>query len=1047
MVTSIDVTEALQLALQRADESRENAKFADAVMHYSRALDYISRIPIDSFDKLNDLRYPAILFRAQCFHGLRMFEQAIEDFSWVTEILSQEGLTRDEGHERAYAMATMNIGSCFLALSCLPEAQEKFEETEAILSEGALKGLQDLAPERASLAAYQAKCYRALRSIEAAESHYRKSVAILEKAVAEGWDDSSNNRATVYMNMGNFLHELGRNREALASYKDAVRAHELNGLEGLEQAARIMLNRAICLTSMRELVEAEKTFQDAHAFFWGENLGERGRLNFERIMLAMNRGICFFDLEKISEAESSYIEAIQLIDLEDKASHPELTESRALILTNLANCYLYREDFGQAAKLVEAAYETLSSPELRARVDLDPIRLKILVVGSQILDSWSDPGEWIRRASRESIRATMELAPEVASPWTEMRENFAQIHRNWLAWCLSCPRRHHMIPEVISAVQGREMVSSFTEQISALGDHDSSTPLQQYLALRREFRRVIAQMHRLTGMDLNTNPANGGRVAEFNGVPSESQSLLFHLSETCEKAREGLQKLKLKTAREQGLESLLADHKPLSTEQIKGFLRPSEIVLLAFQHEGKYFALLIFQDSEPELVPLPGFHLFKENQFSFGVGTRDGLRSLRSVVSPERSPHSAQTDAAVSHCAWDDAERFFCDNFWRLLEDKLIDGGDLIVVTSGEFHNIAFELAKPKKLRMLTRLPGISFLALTRGFYGRSHSNGAGVSRNTDASILIDQSAKDIPLATSEGQLAARLWQASGSVPDFPTSWPKSALGSRFLHVTGHGKLDLGLANSRHAVIVNEGASVGELELTQTIPPGEALINTCVAGQSFDNPLDGVPTGIVPALIRNGTHAVIASVFPLPDTWALLAGLILTDLRCTSDRGLPFLLELARSRLIDGGWRDRVSDAFSEALISTLSEPRYGPDKKPDGQLQQRASLFACIKSDLRFARTGDFTRSRQRLEDRFAEEADQNWWLDHNPELIDNLLAAPKNAQQTLESAIREAVQFAQENGTPRIPEVDTVRYGWTLFGDPNPAEGNIDERAQTAS
>ncbi len=177
----------------------------------------------------------------------------------------------------------------------------------------------------------------------------------------------------------------------------------------------------------------------------------------------------------------------------------------------------------------------------------------------------------------------------------------------------------------------------------------------------------------------------------------------------------------------------------------------------------------------------------------------------------------------------------------------------------------------------------------------------------------------------------------------------------------------------------------------------------------------------------------MASLFPLPDTWALLAGLILTDLRTTSKGELPDLLEVARARLVKGGWPDRVSSAFVEALISVLAEPRYMPGVMPDKKYEKHASLLELVRSDLAEIEAGEPDRSRQRLTDRISEELSHNWWLEHDPELVDKLLGAPEDAKQTLENAILSAVEHAQEFGAPDIPEVHTVRYGWTLFGDPN--------------
>jgi hypothetical protein len=369
------------------------------------------------------------------------------------------------------------------------------------------------------------------------------------------------------------------------------------------------------------------------------------------------------------------------------------------------------------------------------------------------------------------------------------------------------------------------------------------------------------------------------------------------------------------------------------------------------------------------------------------------------------------------------------------LDGALIEDGTLLIACSGDLHNLSLEPGKPDCISIMTRLPGLAYFGLSRGLYGGNPSATNCGKRSGKISILADSNASDIPLASKEGELAAKLWDQVGNNVDFPSSWPD---GDRiyfdFLHVAGHGMLEDGVGGSKHSVILRGREIIGEPEIQNAPIVQEAFVNICVAGQSHDNPLNGNPSGIIPGFLRRGTKWIVASLLPLPDTWALLGGLIIADLRSTSEDELPVLLEGAKTRLINGGWPDRVSQAFSDALIAVLTQPRFGPDRKPNGELEQHASLLACITSDLRFVGVGDPDRSRSRLEDRFSEEATYNWWLEHDSQLIEKLLASPECAMLILEATIRDAVTFAKNNGTPRLPEIDMVRYGWALFGDPNP-------------
>lgn len=968
---------------------------------------------------------------------------SIEAFKRGDALLSGEVLGPLDGLDYTRALFSLNIGGALLQSGNTPDGIVAFEKAWAILFEERFSNQDEFDRDRASLAMNLGIAFRLEGRLTRSIKTFEIAQEIYDTSSIAGLEEHDGGRARLLMNLGAAYDELGRQAVAIDCYK---RAQELFDGPSLVNQTRLDGDRAMTAWNLGnaydesgQTLNAFQSYLLAIDLYEGPSLVDRSELDEDRVGLCINLGVTFFYAGMIEKSVSAFSNAQNLLETGDLSTRRDLDFQRADLARNLGKSLAKANKKQASISSFQNSQEFYDRDSLARRGDLDFRRMQLLLDVSELglISMLEHADSWLRDASSRAADLVRDLPPEDVLPWSGMRSDFGLLHSNLLSWCLEDASRFEMIPEVLSAVQGRELAASIAEQLAAAEGLDPDGPLARFIDARAELRKMLERMHRMAGTGMGGNGL-GGRMMTPGGFSDGPNPALEQLSKEYEERRRGLQLLREEAAKEPGFAALGAAQEAIRLETLQAVLDADEQLLLLFSHGESGHALLIGPEGAPEHLALPDMPAMVQ-QYKRLEKTLIGRGAVRRNMSAEPEADDVERLSDAEYASfWSGQDAVLKRSLWDPLADKLVQGGTLLVASAGDLHNLSLEPGKPAGIGLMTRLPGLAFFALSRGLYGNTLTTAPA---EAGVAILADDEARDIPLVRREGELAARFWQEAGAAPDYPTDWPGGAERPlRFLHVAGHGTLQPGLVGSKHSVILQGNTRIGEPEILRAPRVREVLINICVAGQSHDNPLDGNPAGIVPGFLRRDSDWVVASLLVLPDTWALLAGLILTNLRSTSDKELPELLEIVRLRLVQGGWPDRVSRAFSEALISALSEPRYGSSKDADGQVQQRASLLACANSDLRFARAGYPTRSRRRLEDRFAEEADQNWWMEHNPELIDNLLAVPDNAQQTLECALREAIQFAQENGTPRIPEVDTVRYGWTLFGDLNPAGEKTD-------
>ena len=99
----------------------------------------------------------------------------------------------------------------------------------------------------------------------------------------------------------------------------------------------------------------------------------------------------------------------------------------------------------------------------------------------------------------------------------------------------------------------------------------------------------------------------------------------------------------------------------------------------------------------------------------------------------------------------------------------------------------------------------------------------------------------------------------------------------------------------------------------------EVFANICLGGQNFDNPLDGTPQGIAISFLKHHCRFFVASLPPGPDNWACLMGLLISDLKTSTNLDLGEALTQAKHQLVEGGWSTRVRDAFGAAITNEVA--------------------------------------------------------------------------------------------------------------------------------
>ena len=327
----------------------------------------------------------------------------------------------------------------------------------------------------------------------------------------------------------------------------------------------------------------------------------------------------------------------------------------------------------------------------------------------------------------------------------------------------------------------------------------------------------------------------------------------------------------------------------------------------------------------------------------------------------------------------------------------------------------------------MSRMPGLAIFANIRGLLGSVTEDTQLRAESLSAAVLADDTAADIPLAGIEGRLVADLCASTGAQVEYPSSYPLNRDPVGYLHVSSHGVRETRLLGSRRSSILMGRVPIDEGDVIAAPLAKEAFINVCIGGQCHDSPLDGNPTGLVSGFLRRGSHWVGASLLSIPDDWACLFGLIVADLKFSLDCSLPEALDRAREMLVDGGWSTRVSEAFSKALVESSGKrrplPEFGNQMMGGSLIDELTEVLLQISETKGRMKTTAF----EGISSRSA-----FWWLAGRLPLFEAMVANPQNLPSLTAQGITDAVRRAALSGPPKLVDLDTVRYGVTLLGDP---------------
>jgi len=209
------------------------------------------------------------------------------------------------------------------------------------------------------------------------------------------------------------------------------------------------------------------------------------------------------------------------------------------------------------------------------------------------------------------------------------------------------------------------------------------------------------------------------------------------------------------------------------------------------------------------------------------------------------------------------------------------------------------------------------------------------------------------------------------------------------------------------------------------------LMNLCVGGQSYDDLLDGDPTGLIAAWMRHGAHTVVAALPPVPDGLGALFGTIVTLLM--TDPNAPMsLAEAARlaARILgeDPGLASPQLAARLAPLLPRLTAP----------------VVVEAIEMGLKLRQSGpEALAATMAIKDLLDARPATLWWLPDAACTVLRTLPRSGGHVPCAEDIIAALAPFVPEpihDGLravfpdPTINPVaaQTIRYGYAVFGDP---------------
>lgn len=340
---------------------------------------------------------------------------------------------------------------------------------------------------------------------------------------------------------------------------------------------------------------------------------------------------------------------------------------------------------------------------------------------------------------------------------------------------------------------------------------------------------------------------------------------------------------------------------------------------------------------------------------------------------------------------------------------------------------------------------GVTAVAADTGASIRVHTDAVSAPSPRAVSVLSNPASTDIPFAALEHKLVARIWAEHAArlgqqggvdlqvLEGHAYPW-EPELAVRLVHMGCHGTVatpkgmtprPLAMLPMRRSTTPDGEIApyVGEREVLSGPRALEVLKTLCVAGMGYDDLLDGDPTGLSTAWLRNGTHSVGASLPPVPDRRGCYFGVVTTLLMTDPEAPLPLAEAMLLARRIVGE-APSLAPAGLQAHLRDLAAE----------------TLQARIKDALAIA-NGDYLLTM--LGTLVDTRTDLFWWLPAaqaaRQAVIGALIALIPADRATLPAvdAIADLLQTHLPQDLLPDPQHDpaeagSIRYGMTLFGDP---------------
>jgi tetratricopeptide (TPR) repeat protein len=464
--------------------------------------------------------------------------------------------------------------------------------------------------------------------------------------------------------------------------------------------------------------------------------------------------------------------------------------------------------------------------------------------------------------------------------------------------------------------------------------------------------------------------------------------------------------------------------------------------------------------------------------FSRSLAVGRGVR--RGDWEAARTPpvlNDAALSAAEMRAFWPGLEAGVARLVWApLAASGVLEGvRTILLTTAGVLHNFPFDVGRRRAGladRQLWHASSLVTFALGRGLFGQAGAaDGSGQTSSGQTGprlagpelagpwrVSLLGHGADIPMALLEQELAARIWSAGRG----PTAavvevirgesypWQPAMPPVRFAHIACHGYVDRQNTPTPRPVLLLGGAWPGSLvsqrDLRQGPPTHEMLICACVAAQTFDDVLDGDPTGLISGALRAGTRTVVGALPPVPDRAGFVFGLVVTLLMARWEMPLAEAVETARGVMVelgaDLGERGNGSETGRAAWLLGPSELRAALEEV----LLAYAAGLVRAHRDKVMRDTQILAFARKEALHLFVKDlatGQHCWWLDLDgktdpariKKIRDTLLTA-----DTSEATAADPLALLRDCLRPGLlPEADrgaaalgVLAYGMVTYGDP---------------